>query len=102
MASNPAATDPSSSTSITMGDQPPGEVPRRLAPYTFHPDRCWRSAQASPMPADAPVMRITPPIGSPHPSVLLSTTDAASTTEGTPGTGLSPSAGRPTGGNYMA
>src|ERR1700722_411491 len=57
----PASTDASRSTSMVRGLQPSGELPRRLAPKTFHPCWCKRSAQARPIPADAPVMSTTSP-----------------------------------------
>src|SRR5580698_5859101 len=37
----------------------PDDVPRRLAPTTVHPASWSRSAQARPMPADAPVIKTT-------------------------------------------
>src|SRR6266568_2245523 len=37
--------------------QPPDDVPRLLAPVTVQPAACSRSAQARPMPAEAPVTR---------------------------------------------
>src|SRR5579859_7047741 len=53
----PERTDSSLSTSITRPAQPPEAVPRLLAPLTVQPAACRRSAQALPMPADAPVTR---------------------------------------------
>ena len=57
--STPSVTDPSTSTSITRPVHPVDAVPRRLAPTTVHPAPASRSAQARPMPADAPVTSTT-------------------------------------------
>src|SRR6266581_2678003 len=56
-AATPERTDSSSSTSIARPAQPPDDVPRLLAPVTVQPAACSRSAQARPMPAEAPVTR---------------------------------------------
>ena len=58
-ACTPARTEASSSTSMTRPCQPPGAVPRLLAPATVQPVRCSRCAQASPRPAEAPVISTT-------------------------------------------
>ena len=51
----PVRTESSSSTSMTKPAHPPEVVPRLLAPVTAQPAACNSSAQALPMPADAPV-----------------------------------------------
>jgi hypothetical protein len=55
----PSRTEASSSTSMTSPCHPPDDVPRRLAPVTAQPARLSRSAQAWPMPAEAPVTSTT-------------------------------------------
>ena len=58
----PERTDSSSSTSITMPVQPADAVPRLLAPVTVQPAACSRSAQARPIPAEAPVTSTDLPV----------------------------------------
>ena len=71
----PVRTESSSSTSMTRPAHPPEVVPRLLAPVTAQPAACNSSAQALPMPADAPVTsaRLAPslmgaPISQPAPA----------------------------------
>ena len=75
MPATPERTESSSSTSMTRPAHPPEVVPRLLAPVTAQPAACNSSAQALPMPADAPVTsaRLAPslmgaPISQPAPT----------------------------------
>jgi len=55
MPATPVRTEFSSSTSMTRPAHPPEAVPRLLAPVTAQPAAPNSTAQALPMPADAPV-----------------------------------------------
>ena len=55
----PALTAASSSTFMTRPAQSGPAVPRLLAPVTVHPAPARRSAQARPIPSDAPVISTT-------------------------------------------
>ena len=55
----PAFTAASSSTFMTRPVQSGPAVPRLLAPVTVHPAPARRSAQARPIPSDAPVTSAT-------------------------------------------